>query len=124
MKHGWIKIMFYIMVVYDGVLGLLFLCFPASIFNQFNIPLPNHMGYAQFPACLLLVFAWMFFNIAKNPIANKNLIPYGIGLKVSYAGVIMAYWFTVGIPWLWQPFAIIDAITAVLFVMAYQQIKE
>ncbi len=118
-KHLWIRILFAAMVVYDGILGLLFLSMPESIFHSFHVPPPNHMGYVQFPACLLIIYAWMFFNIARDPAANRKLIPYGIGLKVSYSGVVFAYWFTAGIPWMWQPFALIDALTAVLFVMAY-----
>ena len=44
---------------------------------------------------------------------------YGIGLKVSYCGVVFWHWFTAGIPSMWKPFAVADLVFLVLFVWAY-----
>ncbi len=115
----WIRMLFYAIAVYDGVLGVIFFFFPVFFFNTFQVTLPNHFGYVQFPACLLVIFALMFYAVAQNPVMNRNLIPYGVLLKVAYSGIVFGYWFTSGIPNMWKPFALIDTVTAVLFIWAY-----
>lgn len=114
-----IRIVYYLAALYDGVLGLAFLLIPAKIFNWFNVTIPNHWGYVQFPALMLIIFALMFLAIAVKPYANRNLIPYGILLKVAYSGTVFSYWFTIGIPGMWKPFAVIDLIFALIFIWSY-----
>ncbi len=115
----WVSILFLICGLYDGVLGLLFLVAPDWAFERYGVTPPNHFGYVQFPAALLLVFAWLYLTVAFNPQRNRNLIPYGIGLKVAYFGVVFFHWVQADIPDLWKSFAVIDAVMAVLFVWAY-----
>jgi len=69
---------------------------------------------------LLLIFALMFAAIARDPIKNRDLIIYGILLKLSYCGMVFWYWFTAGIPNLWKPFAVIDLVMGALFVWSYR----
>ncbi len=114
-----IVVLFVLAAVYDGILGLAFLVLPAALFRWFDVTPPNHFGYVQFPAALLVVFGLMFLAIARNPERNRNLIPYGILLKVSYCAVVFAYWFTAGLPGMWKPFAVIDAVFGILFGWAY-----
>ena len=118
-RNSLISAMFMIAALYDGLLGAAFILAPLSLFNWYGVTPPNHIGYIQFPAILLVVFALMFVQIAIEPIHNRNLIPYGIGLKLAYSGIVFKYWFTTGIPSMWKPFAVIDAVTVVLFVWAY-----
>jgi hypothetical protein len=115
----WIRVLFVIAALYDGVLGLVFLAAPDWPFRQFNITPPNHPGYVQFPAMLLLIFGLMFAAVAWDPIRNRGLIVYGILLKVSYCAVAGAYWAFLDVPVIWKPFVVIDAVMAVLFVWAY-----
>jgi len=119
-----VSLLFVVAALYDGLLGLLFLFAGASAFQWFGVTPPNHWGYLQFPAALLIVFAIMFAMVAKNPVANRNLIPYGMLLKVSYCGVVFFHWFTAGIPDMWKPFAFGDFAFLVLFVWAYQSLKK
>lgn len=114
-----ISLLFAAAALYDGLLGLIFLFATRTVFQWFDVPEPNHLGYAQFPAALLIVFAIMFVAIALAPAANRNLIIYGILLKVSYCGVVFKYWFTSGIPDMWKPFAIFDLVFMVLFIISY-----
>lgn len=106
--------------LYDGLLGIAFLFAGPSIFVRFGVPPPNHWGYVQFPALLLLAFALMFFQVAAAPEANRNLIPYGLMLKLSYSGVVVYYWLAQGVPSLWRPFALMDIAFAALFLWSYQ----
>ncbi|MCG3127008.1 MAG: hypothetical protein CHACPFDD_01864 [Phycisphaerae bacterium] len=119
----WIRPLFVLAAAYDGLLGLLFLVAPRFLFDQYGVPPPNHPAYVQFPAALLIVFALMFVNIARDPLPNRPLIPYGVLLKVAYCGVAGWYWLRTGIPWFWKPFAVIDLIMAVLFAWAYAALE-
>lgn len=115
---GAIKVLFVVSALYDGVLGALFLLAGDALFKWFGVTPPNHAGYVQFPAALLIVFAVMFAAIAVNPVKNSNLIPYGILLKVSYCSVISFHWLTDGIPGMWKPFCIFDVAFIVAFALA------
>jgi hypothetical protein len=117
-----ISILFYLAAVYEGVLGAIFFAFPMFIFERFEVTPPNHPGYVQFPAMLLIVFAMLFINIARNPIVHRNLILYGILLKISYCLVVFGYWFTGGIPWIWKPFAVFDLAFIILFILSWRSL--
>ena len=119
-----ITVLFVIAALYDGVLGLAFLIAPAAIFQRCGVVPPNHFGYVHFPAALLLVFTVMFAAIAWAPSRNRNLIPYGIMLKICYSGVVFCHWLGRGIPNMWKGFAIADLAFLVLFVMAYRWIGQ
>lgn len=113
-----VRLVFTAAGLYDGLLGLAFLVAGGAIYTRFEVTPPNHWGYVQFPALLLILFALMFFQVARAPSRNRNLMPYGVGLKLSYCAVALFHWFDAGIPSLWKPFAIIDLVCAVLFVWA------
>jgi hypothetical protein len=115
-----IRALFWIAAVYDGVLGLAFLVAQGAIFEWFNVTPPNHPGYVAFPAALLVTFGILFVAVARNPEANRNLIPYGMLLKVSYCGTAFWFWFREGIPGMWKPWAIADLVFLVLFWSAYR----
>ena len=118
-RKCWIQLLFAVGALYDGLLGAAFLFAGPQVFAAFGVTPPNHWGYVQFPACLLLVFALMFAAIAKDPQKNRGLIPYGILLKLSYCGVIGAHWLGSGIPRMWNPFAVGDFIFMLLFAGAW-----
>jgi hypothetical protein len=114
-----VRVLFVVSALYDGLLGAIFLLAGDSLFQWFAVTPPNHPGYVQFPAALLIVFAVMFMAIAVNPVKNRNLIPYGILLKVSYCSVISFHWLTDGIPNMWKPFCLYDIAFIVAFVWAW-----
>lgn len=118
-----ISVLFWIAAAYDGILGIAFAIAPASIFAWMDVTPPNHFGYVQFSAALLIVFSLMFIAIARNPLQNRNLSPYGVLLKVSYCSIAFGYWFTQGIPNLWKPFAIFDIVFLILFLLSYRQLN-
>ena len=120
----WVSPLFWISAAYDGVLGILFLAVPWWLFATFDVPPPNHMAYVQFPAALLIIFGLIFVSIARNPLANRGQIVYGILLKVAYCALAFYYWFTQDIPWIWKPFAVIDLAMCVLFVIAYATLRR
>src|SRR5207247_7279779 len=105
----------------DLLLGAAFLLAGRQIFDAAEVPHPNHWGYVQFATLLLITFGIMFFAVAYDPVGNRNLMLYGMMLKASYAGLCAYYWITTDCPTMFKPFAIIDAVMLVLFLVAYLQ---
>ncbi len=119
-----IRFLFWLAALYDGLLGLTFLVAGNAVFGWFDVAPPNHMGYVQFPAALLIVFALMFVAIARKPVANRRLISYGILLKASYCGVVFYHWMATDIPGMWKPFAVFDLVFLCLFLWARWRLVE
>jgi hypothetical protein len=118
-----IRVLFAIAGLYDLLIGLAFLGFGQQIFDAGRVPHPNHWAYIQFGSLLLVIFGIMFFAVAYAPQSNRNLIPYGMLLKVSYAGLVVYYSFIQDVPMLFKPFAVIDATMFVLFALAYHRLS-
>lgn len=101
--------------LYETVLGLAFLVAAPRIFQAVNITPPNHWGYIHFAAGVLVIFGLMFLSIARRPVQNRNLVVYGILLKVCYVLTVCWHWYAGGVPNMWKYFAGIDALLAVAF---------
>lgn len=114
-----VKGLFVIAAIYDGVLGLLFVFQPGFAFELFEVVPPNHFGYVQFPAILLLVFAAMFWRVAQDPLGNRFIMLYGVALKAGYSGLVFYYMLTTGVPQMWVPWAWADLVFLVLFLWAW-----
>jgi hypothetical protein len=119
MSRSAVRWVFLIAGLYDFVIGFTFLLAGARLFEAAGVPQPNHWAYIQFGALLLMIFGTMFLAVAYDPVANRNLMVYGMLLKICYTGLVAYYWITTGCPLLFKPFAVIDAVMLVLFVMAY-----
>ena len=115
---------FMIAAIYDGVLGATFLFASGTLFERLGVPPPNHPGYVQFPAALLLVFTVLFITLAMDPVKNRNLIPYAILLKISYCGVVLFHWLTGGIPTMWKPFCLIDFVFLIVFIGVWKSLSQ
>ena len=120
MNRSWIRPLFIIAGLYDGILAIAFLFFASDIFQWFGVEPPNHPAYVKFPALLLLIFAVMFFRIASDPVKNRELILYGVGLKVAYSGTAFWYQLTKDIPFMWIPWAWADLVFLALFLVAWK----
>lgn len=114
-----VKATFLIAALYDGILGLLGILFPMLAFEVFEVTPPNHIGYIQFPAILLMIFAAMFFRVSRDPVGNRFLMLCGVALKAGYSGLIFAYMLTTGIPFMWVPWAWVDLVFLVLFLISW-----
>ncbi len=118
----WISPLFWISAAYDAVLGAAFLAAPYYPFDLFEVDRPNHAAYVQFPAALMIVFAVMFVAIAAKPVANRQLILFGILLKAAFVVVAGGHWLTADVPAMWKPLVVIDVAMAVLFAAAHFQL--
>jgi hypothetical protein len=124
MRLLWIRVLFAIAGAYDLAIGLSFLIGGVFIFDRYDVPHPNHWGYIQFASLLLMTFGAMFVQIANAPEPNRNLIPFGVLLKLSYIGVVGYWWFESGVPMMFKPFVVIDAVMLLLFLAAYAQLAR
>jgi len=117
-----IKGLFVLAALYDGLLGVVALLFAHPLYQWFEVEPPNHDGYVQFPALLLLVFAAIFLKIARDPVRFADLIPYGLGLKGAYCAVVFWHQLTGEIPSMWLPWAWMDLAFLVLFIVAHRSL--
>jgi hypothetical protein len=115
--------LFAVAAIYDGVLGLVFLFAGQTVFDLFKVTPPNHPGYIQFPAAVLIIFAMMFSAVAKAPLKNGNLIIYGMLLKVAYSSVVLRYWLTTDLPDMWKPFCVADILFLFLFAWSWRTLR-
>jgi len=118
MTANWIRPLFVVAGAYDFLLGVAFLLAFAPIYRYFGITLPNHPGYVQFGAAVVLIFGIGFWFVARAPRRNRDLITLGILLKLAYAGIVLAYFFRREIPNMWVPFAFADLLFMVAFIAA------
>jgi hypothetical protein len=110
-----IRILYYLAAAYDGLLGLLFIVAGPRVYELAGITPPNHWGYVHFAAGLLVLFGFMFLRIALRPVEERNLVLYGIFLKICYVATVAWYWINGGVPDMWKWFAGADVVFAFLF---------
>ena len=118
-RHRWISGLFWLAAAYDGLLGFAFLFAGGRVYDAIGVTPPNHWGYIQFPAALLIVFAVMFARIAARPGERRELVLYAIGLKIAYVGVTLYHAVAASIPDVWLYFTVADAAFLIAFVWAY-----
>ena len=114
---GAVRVVMTLAGVYDGVLGAAFLFFARPTFDLIQTPPPEHLGYVQFAAALLVVFALMFFAVAVSPVRYQAFITAGMGLKVAYIGVVAYHSLTQPVPAIWVWFAGFDVLWLLLFIV-------
>lgn len=112
-----VRILFALAAAYDGLLGLAFVIAGPQLYSFFGITPPNHWGYVHFGAGILMLFALMFVAVARRPLENRNLIQYGILLKVCYVATVGWYWGHGDVPAMWKYFMGADSVFMVLFFM-------
>jgi hypothetical protein len=115
-----VRILFAVSAAYDIILGVAFIGFGPKIFEWAEVDGPGHWGYVKFSAGLLVIFGLMFLNVALFPHKNRNLVCYGILLKLGYVSMASYYWATSGIAWIFKPFIFIDALMFLLFIAAWR----
>jgi hypothetical protein len=101
-----------------------FLFFGLRIYQIAGVTPPNHIGYVQFPALLLIIFGVVFLRVPADPVRNRELMLYGVALKTSHAGVVFGHDLVSGIPKLGIPWAWADLAFLILFLLAWARTKE
>jgi len=120
----WIRAIFICAGLFESFNGLVFLIIPAKVFKAVNLTLPADIELLQLIALITLVFAVMYFNIAKNPAANRNLIPYAILGNVSFCLVVFFHRLTGDMPDVWVSTAFINLAFLTGFIMSYKALRQ
>ena len=123
MKREWMRPLFEVAALYDFLLGLLFLVAWARLYRLFGIEPPNHPAYIQFAAALVTTFGVGFWFVSRAPERNRDIIKLGILLKLSYAGIVLGYWFQGRMPLMWVPFAWIDLAFMLAFIASLAVVR-
>lgn len=119
MSKPWIKALFVIAGVYDIVAGGVLLFASPLVFRVMGSVSPDP-GYIEFPALLVMLFGVMFLFIAASPVARREQIVYGMGLKLAYSGVVFWHQLTGSIAAFFVPLAWADFAFFVLFFLAWR----
>ena len=119
-----IRLIFVVAALSDILFGLGFLVAGPAIFEWAGIPAPNHWGSIHFAALMLMIFGLMFAAVAYDPVSQRNLIRYGLLLKLSYCGLVGYYCVISIVPSLFRICAIADAIFYVLFLVSYLKLGK
>ena len=119
-----VSLIFYTAAFYDFMAGVLFLFAGPAIFEMVKVAPPSHWGYVEFPSLILMIFGVMFWQVAQKPEQNRNLIPYGVMIKFSYASVVIWHWAQGNMPEIWKPFSVIDVIFLICFLWAMNAIAR
>jgi hypothetical protein len=118
-----VRALFTVAGLYDGLLGLAFIVAGPQLFALFAVTPPNHWGYVHFGAGVLVIFGAMFLAIARKPLENRNLIPYGMLLKLCYILTTGFHWAHGGVPAMWKYFLVADAVFLVLFFVSFSALR-
>jgi hypothetical protein len=105
--------------LYDFGLGVIFVLFGPAIYRYEAMTPPNHPAYIQFPALTMMIAGAMFFQVAKNPRANRSIMLYGVALKSSFISVVSWHALHHDMPATWFPYAWIDLVFLILFVTSW-----
>ncbi len=119
-----IRILYVIAAAYDGLLGLAFIVAAPQIYALTAITPPNHWGYIHFAAGVLVIFGLMFLISALRPGENRNLLPFGVLLKVCYVSTVAWHAYLGDIPALWKYFAVADVAFFFLFLWSLVPLEK
>jgi hypothetical protein len=123
MTANWIKPLFIVAALYDLLLGIAALFFFKPLYNWFDITLPNHDGYVQWGAAVVVIFGIGFWLVAQAPARNRDIIKMGILFKVAYTATVLGHFFLGSVPIVWVPFAWLDVVFCVLFIVALRSLS-
>lgn len=118
MTRKWIRPLFLVAAAYDLILGVAYLLAYPAIYARYGVALPNHPGYVQLNAIFVAIFGIGFWFVARAPERNRDIIKLGVLLKLAYAGVVLGYAFKGMMPMMWIPWAIIDLLFMLAFLVA------
>ena len=118
MIPNWMRPLFVVAALYDIVLGAVFALGFRAIYARAGIELPNHDAYVQLPAAFIATFGLGFWLVSQDPARHRGIITLGVLMKLSFAGIVLVHRFTDGIPDMWVPFAVCDALFLIAFLVA------
>jgi hypothetical protein len=124
MKREWIRPLFRAAALYDILLGLGYGLGFKTLFKMFAITLPNHDAYVHLPAALILILGVGFWFVAQAPERNRDIIRLGVMMKLAFSIIVFGHLLLGAIPTMWVPFAVIDLLFMISFLMALRALPK
>lgn len=118
-----IRSLFLVASIYDVMLGLVFGLFFRLIYNSFGVTPPDNAAYIQLPAFYILIFGVGFYLVYRDPVRHRGIVLLGILMKVNFICVAFGHLFVGNLPVFYLPWAIIDVLFLILFIIAYGKIS-
>lgn len=84
---------------------------------------PTSTLFIQLTTCLVIIFGWAYWMIARDPLQYRPYILLGIILKVLFVVVVYGHWLAGSIPWPLPVAASGDIVYALLFWRYYLCIR-
>jgi len=72
----------------------------------------------------IFVFGVGYYLVYKNPLEGLGLVIIGILMKLGFVTVVFGHYIFGSIPQMYVPFALLDVIFAVIFIMTYAPLKK
>jgi hypothetical protein len=116
MKHRWIHLLFAFVGCVEFAVGLSFILLPGLLFQLAGIA-PVNPEYIQLPAYLIMVFGLIMFQIARDPVRNRDLIIYPSLFKAAFIGVVIYNFGHLSL--LWAAFVGFDLVYLAGFIIAW-----
>jgi hypothetical protein len=118
MVRAWIRPLFVVAAIYDLVLGAVYFLAYKMLYAMFGVELPNHAGYVHLSAALIFIFGVGFWLVSRDPVRNRDIIKLGALMKIAFAGVVFGHLIFGTIPAMYIPFATLDLLFLVGFILA------
>lgn len=85
---------------------------------------PTSTLFIQLVMGLVIIFGWVYWMIACDPLRYRPYIVLGIILKVLFVSVVYGHWLAGNIPWPLPAVAAGDIVYALLFWRYYQGAEQ
>ena len=118
MKKRWISLLFCFVGCVELAVGLSFIFRQDLVFRLSGIA-PVGPEYVQLPAYLIMIFGLIMFQIARDPVKNRDLIIYPALFKTAFIGVVLYNNYYGQMSPLWIVFVGFDLVYLIGFIIAW-----
>jgi hypothetical protein len=123
MKHRWIHRLFAFVGCIEFAVGLSFIFMQDLVFQVAGIA-PVSPEYVQLPAFFIMIFGLIMFQIARDPVKNRDLIIYPILFKVTFIGIVLYNYYFGRMAPLWLAFVGFDVVYLAGFIAAWIALRD
>jgi hypothetical protein len=122
-NHWWIKYLFAFVGCVEFAVGLSFIFLQGLVFQLAGIASVSP-EYVQLPAYLIMVFGLIMFQIARDPVKNRDLIIYPALFKAAFIGVVFYNYYFGRMSPLWIAFVGFDVVYLIGFIFAWRSLSR
>ncbi len=122
MSPSYTRLLFVSGAIFNLLAGLPFLIAPEFMAALMGLELNATAAmFLQLTFALVVVFGWVYWMIARDPVRNRPYILLGIILKLLVVAIFFGHWLSGNIPWQLPALASGDIFYALLFWLYYRR---